>query len=169
MKFKYRKENNSRFVNVRMKNLVHETWKRQSVRLHSSWAKTTCIHRPSKAPYLLMVIWKGISQEDLLAPSTHHPRTVLCTQKQTDESFLFFSASGCHVPSVMQANECKCSKVLIGLLSEMHFPGPLPLVLRSNIFQPWRIRFQITSHQRVTEWDCVSVWRSPRIAVCVCV
>lgn len=90
IKFKYRTENNSRFVNVWMKNLVHESWKRQRGRLHSSWAKTTCISVcESKASYLLMVIWKGTSQEDLLAPSTRHPRTVLCAQKQTDESFSF--------------------------------------------------------------------------------
>lgn len=90
IKFKYRTENNSRFVNVWMKNLVHESWKRQRGRLHGSWAKTTCIPVcDSKASYLLMVIWKGTSQEDLLAPSTRHPRTVLCTQKQTDESFFF--------------------------------------------------------------------------------
>lgn len=62
----------------------------------------------------------------------------------------------------MHANECKRYKVLICLLPEMHLPVPLSPVLRSNVFQPWRILFQITSYNTLTS-------KSNRMRLCECV
>lgn len=169
MKFKYRTENNSRFVNVWMKYLVHESWKIQGGRLHRSRAKTTCISVcDSEAPYLLMVIWKGISQEDLLAPSTHHPRMVLCTQKWTDESFFFSPPGGC--PSLMHANECKRYKGI-----SLPPPRNAPSCATFSSFTQYCISALENSFANLfiystdTKGQQNEMWmrRSPRIAVCV--
>lgn len=160
MTLKYRTEKNSRFINVWMKNLVHESWKRG--RLHSSWATTTCIPAcDSKAPYLLMVIWKGISQEDLLAPSTRHPRTVLCTK--TDRWVIFHPScmsTNVNIIRYWSASTQKCTFLCHFLRFDavMHF-SPAEFSSKSLHI--------IHRHQRVAEWDCVNVWHSPRIAVCV--
>lgn len=122
----------------------------------------------------LFTYWWWFERVFLRKIDSHLPHTTLvrcCAHKNRQMSHFFFSPGGCHFPSVMHANECKRYKLLICLLPEMLFLGHFFRFYAVMYFSPGEFSSKslhiIHWHQRVTEWDCVNVWCSPRIAVCV--
>ncbi len=139
--------------------------------------------------YLLTVIWKDICQEDLPAPSTRLLRTVLNRRRKHkimsrnwwEHWITFFILHALQWISTMlsfisflhflllctetQQNEAHLRNRLGYHFSLCYFLLFYALIYFSpgefSSFKSLRI---IHWHQRGSEWDCASVWCSPRIA-----
>lgn len=143
-----------------MKNLVHESWKRQ---------RDYIAHEPKQAAFLNMTVklltyWRWFERVFLRKIYSHLPHATLvrcCAHKHRRMSHFSLLVDVVFHPSFMpmdvnvtrdsSASSPKCTS-----------PVPLSPVLRGNVFQPWRIRFQITSYNTLTS-------KSNRMRLCECV
>lgn len=161
-------EDNSRFINVWMKNLVHESWKRQ---------RDYIAHEPKQPAFLNMTVklltyWWWFERVFLREIYSHLPHATLvrcCAHKHRQMSHFSLLADVVFHPSFMPT-DVKCHKGLICPLPETHFScATFSGFYAVMYFSPGEFSSKslhiIRRHQRVTEWDCVNVW--PRIAVCV--
>lgn len=137
-------------------------------------------HEPQQPVFLcetvkLLTYWWWFERVFLRKIYSHLPHPTLvrcCAHKNRQMSHFFFSWwMSFSIRHACQCDECKRYKVLICPLPEMPFLGHFVQFYTVMYFSPGEFSSKslhiIHWHQRVTEWDCVNVWRSPRIAVCV--
>lgn len=113
----------------------------------------------------LLTYWWWFERVFLREIYSHLPHAALVrcfTHKKRQKPVLSHPT---HMPMNVTISYSSASRVL----PETHFPVPLSLGLRSKCSSapenssPKSLRV-IRRHQRGTEWDCVNVWCSPRIA-----
>lgn len=143
-----------------MKNLVHESWKRQRDDIAHELTQPAFLNMTVK----LLTYWWWFERVFLRKIYSHLPHATLvrcCAHKHRQMSHFSLPVDVVFHPSFMpmdgnvmrdsSASSQKCTS-----------PVPLSPVLRSNVFQPWRILFQITSYNTLTS-------KSNRMRLCECV